>query len=127
MMRAEWEFKFTSDQLAQAAREKVAHHAARLEFWTAAQEKVMQEVRERGLSVEMSLDPRRFDGTSRGSYAPAIVVDETFQRRLNEASDKIKHHKETLAQYEGWVQVLEANGGRTYPLNADDFLYFFGK
>ena len=58
---------------------------------------------------------------------PEIVIDATYQRKLNESATKIEEHRRKVAEYDGWVQVLTANKGRTYPLHADDFLFFFGK
>lgn len=124
MKRNEWIFEFTAGKLTDATTAKMAHHKSRLEFWNAAQTAVMADVREKGLSVETSLAG---DNYSNARHGPQIVVDETFHRKLNEASAKIKEHTGKLAEYDGWLQVLCASTGRTYPLNADDYLFFFGK
>ena len=124
MLRNEWEFEFKSESLAEAARNKTEHHKQRLEFWSKEQDKVIVDVKEKGLSVEESLAGSQY--SNRG-HQPQIVVDNVFQHRLNEAASKVKEHTAKVTEYDGWRQVLEANSGRTYKLNADDFLFFFGK
>jgi hypothetical protein len=126
MKRNEWTFELKTEQLLDAATAKVAHHTQRLEFWRGAEESVMKEVREKGISVEQSLAGANYSNKSPG-YGPQIVIDETYQRKLNEASTKIREHTQKVSEYDGWCQVLTANTGRTYQLNADDYLYFFGK
>ena len=126
MKRDQWVFELPSEQLAEAAEAKRKHHEARLAFWTDAQEKVMTDVREKGIGVETSLA----HGSSTASMRygmPEIVIDATYQRKLHEASAKIEKHRMKVAEYDGWVQVLRANKGRMYPLHADDYLFFFGK
>jgi uncharacterized membrane-anchored protein YjiN (DUF445 family) len=126
MKRNEWTFELKTEALAEAAKAKAAFHAGRLEFWKSAEEGVMKDVREKGISVEQSLAGNAYSNVSRGA-SPQIVIDDTYQRKLNEASEKIREHLGKVREYDGWVQVLSANGGRTYQLNADDYLYFFGK
>lgn len=127
MKRDEWVFELKSEQLAAAARAKVEHHTGRLEFWQQAQAKVMEEVKAKGLSVEASLAGFDYGSNVSSRATPQIMVDQTYQRQLSEAHTKIIEHRKKVSEFKGWVQVLEANGGRTYPLNADDYLFFFGK
>ena len=130
MQRDKWVFKLPASQLVTAAQAKVDFHTERLAFWQDASKKTMVEIREKGISVETSLAGDNYNAgsnvTSRG-FGPQIVVDETFQRRLNEADGKIKEHIGKLKEYTGWLQVLKANDGRSYQLHSDDYLYFFGK
>lgn len=125
MQRDRWTFDLSATELAKAADAKQAHHAERLTYWKSAEEKVMADVKEKGLTVE--------EGLGAGSnvsprYGGAMIaIDVTFQKKLNECFEKIQEHQKKFAEYSGWVQVLNANTNRTYQLNADDYLYFFGK
>lgn len=125
MQRDKWTFDLPAADLTKAAESKRTHHAERFEFWNSAQEKVMAEVKEKGLEVQEGLGGGS-NVTSRYSGAQ-IVIDGTYQRKLNECFEKIEEHRRKLSEYSGWVQVLSANASRTYNLNADDYLYFFGK
>jgi hypothetical protein len=125
MKRNEWSFDITAEKLAAAAGAKQEFHTGRLNFWKSAQDKVMAEVKEKGISIEESAAGANYSNKS--GYGPEIVVDNTFQRRLAETTTKIREHTTKVSEYDGWVQVLAANAGRTYPLNADDYLFFFGK
>lgn len=42
----------------------------------------------------------------------------------SDASDLARHW---AIESGGWVQVLRAHEGHSYPLHAEDYLYFFGK
>jgi len=128
MKRQEWTFDIAAAELAKASQAKVIHHTDRLSFWKGSQEKVMQEVREKGLSIETSAAGFGYSGSNvRPKNMPQIVIDDTYQRRLEESNEKIQEHQRKLSEYEGWVQVMADNQSRTYPLNADDYLFFFGK
>lgn len=126
MQRDKWTFDLTAAELTKAAEAKRVFHAERLEFWNAAQEKVMADVKEKGLDVEEGIGAMHSNVT-RGYHGAQIVIDSTYQRQLNECFEKIEEHRTKLSEYVGWVQVLNANNSRTYSLNADDYLYFFGK
>ncbi len=125
MQRDKWSFEFKSEELAKAATAKIEFHNQRLEFWKGAQEQVMKDVRASGLNIEESAAGASYSNKS--GYGPEITVDMTYQRKLSEANAKIKEHHGKVGEYTGWAQVLEGNKGRTYTLNADDYLFFFGK
>jgi hypothetical protein len=127
MKRDGWTFEISAAALADAAKAKLQHHQGRLMHWTRARDAVMDDVRQKGISVETSMAENHYSSSVARGYEPTIVVDALFQRRLNEASQKIAEHTKKCAEYDGWVQVLSANKDRTYPLNADDYLFFFGK
>jgi hypothetical protein len=126
MRRNEWTFEMPANQIAEAAVAKLKHHEQRLAFWKKAEAEVMADVKDKGLSVETSLAGDNYSNKSR-AYGPQIVIDDIFHRRLNEAAEKIREHTDKVAEYDGWVQVLTAHKDRSFPLNADDYLYFFSK
>lgn len=122
-LRDKWEFQFASSDLVSATQSKVDHHTARLAFWKKAQEELMAEIKEKGLSIVQSAAGSSYSNTGMG---PQVAVDLTYQRRLQETSTKISEHTGKLSQYIGWLQVLKAND-KTFTLHADDYLFFFGK
>lgn len=125
MKRDEWIFDFPATKLAAAAKAKLDHHDERLKFWQAAKEKTLAEIKEKGITVSDSQSDSS-SNIQRGYHAQ-IMVDQTYQRQLNESANKIESHRDKVREYTGWVQVLEANQDRTYSLEADDYLFFFGK
>lgn len=126
MQRDKWTFELSSAELAKAAEAKREFHADRLKFWQAAQAKVMADVKEKGLEVSEGIG-QMHSNVTRAYSGAQIVIDPTYQRKLNECFEKIEEHREKVSEYAGWVQVLSANSGRNYQLNADDYLFFFGK
>lgn len=127
MQRDKWTFEFTASQLADAAKAKVTHHAERHAFWVKAQSSVMEEVKEKGLSIDSSAGGVDYGSNVSTRHMPAVVIDATYQRKLQECNEKIQEHQLRLRDYNGWLQVLTANQGRNYNLNDDDYLFFFGK
>ena len=83
-LRKEWKFQYPCSQLQEAARKKKEYHAERLKWWQAEQNKVIADVREKGLEV-------REQEITRGARGE-IVIDATYQRRLNECFSKVKEH-----------------------------------
>ena len=132
MLRQDWKFQYIAKDLAKAAATKRDHHAARLDWWNKQQESVIAEVREKGLEVSETL------AMQYGSTAPAvfrgkspagaqIIVKDEYQSKLNECASKIHQHTEKAKEYDGWVQVLEANPSKALELDIGDYLFFFGE
>lgn len=123
MNRDKWVFQITPDKLLAATKARVEHHTKRLEFWRGCKESTLAELKDKGLSVADS----QAAGTSNTRYGALVVVDPTYQRQLNESHSKIGEHHQHVVTYSGWVEVLSANPRPSYDLNADDYLFFFGK
>jgi hypothetical protein len=130
MQRDKWEFQYTSKQLLDAAKSKVDFHTARLGVWETRKKQVVEETKEKGLTVEQTEVMGYGDAmsnTRHSGYSPQIMVNAVYQRQLNEAVSKIGEHHQKLSEYESWAEVLSGNKDRTYELNAEDYLFFFGK
>lgn len=123
MQRSQWLFQYSSKDLAKAALAKVEHHRRRLKFWEEAKAKVMAEVKESGIEVSESEAGGNYSNHRR---EPRVMVRNDLQVRITECHEKIQEHQGRITEYNGWVQVLEASSA-TLPLNADDYLFFYGK
>jgi hypothetical protein len=53
------------------------------------------------------------------------MVRVDLQTRLTECHNKLQEHAAKIAEYEGWVEVLEGNPEDQLQLNSDDYLFFF--
>jgi hypothetical protein len=124
-LRDKWEFKYTARKLAEAARRKLQHHRERLKFWEDAKAKVMTEVRETGIEVSESVAGASYSNSTR-THGPQVMVRTDLQTRLSECHGKILEHNAKVAEYVGWVEVLDGNPDNQLTLNADDYLFFFG-
>lgn len=125
MLKKEWEFRYSTDDLAKAAQDKVEHHTKRLAWWEQKKEEVMKEVRDKGITVQDSVASSV--SNYKGGVNPVIMVEAGLQRDLNECQTKIMEHHRLLNEYDGWDQVLTANKGQKLSLHHEDWLYFFGK
>jgi hypothetical protein len=115
-LRREWKFQYPCSQLQEVARTKKEHHVERLNWWETQQKGVMKEVRAKGLEVR----EQEISGGRRGE----IVIDPTYQRRLNECCSKIEEHRELTTEYTTWERVFELNPSATVDLDAEDIQYF---
>lgn len=128
--RDEWEFSYTAASLAAGARGQREFRLSRVKWWTEAKDKLMTEIRESGLEVNESVAAQAgYASNSIGtrSLQPTIGVRGDLQAKLQECHAKIQQHQQAAAEYDGWVQVLEANDATTHSLTQSDWLYFFGK
>lgn len=124
MLRDKWEFQFTSRQLIDACKKRIKRHKDRRTFWKARQNKIMEEIKKRGLTVVESEGGSTYG--SKFGLGPQIAVDVTFQQKLQETSAKIKEHHAKLGQYEMWLEVLTGSPNKTYQLHTEDYMFFFG-
>lgn len=125
MNRQEWEFEYTAARLAEGALAQKEHRLSRVQFWEGAKEKVLTEIRETGIEVTESMgDSKSYNSVGMG---PQVMVRTDLQRKLTECHQKIIAHRTAAAEYDGWIQVLQANAESRLKLTQNDWLYFFGK
>lgn len=126
--RGEWEFEYTAKNLAAAAATQRDYRQSRVDVWTKQKDDLMAKVRSDGISVSESVaDKMSAYSSNLSANGPQIPIDPQMQRQLTECHAKIQAHRLALAEYDGWVQVLEANPESRLKLTQADWLYFFGK
>jgi hypothetical protein len=126
MQRDRWQFEFSAAKLQTAARAKKVHHEKRLNFWEEAKGKVMVDVKETGIEISESEAGSSYQNSSR-AYEPQVMVRADLQTRLSECHGKILEHAKKVRELEGWIQFFGARPDAMLPLNADDYLFFFGE
>src|SRR5579862_2542895 len=123
--RHEWEFEYTANKLAEGAVSQKEFRLGRVAWWKEAKGNVMQEVKDSGIEISESV------AASISNYAsntkqdgPQIMVRADLQRKLAECHSKIQSHQQASDEYEGWIQVLNANPEQRLKLTQSDWLYF---
>jgi hypothetical protein len=126
--RGEWEFEYTARLLAVGANNQKKFRLSRVDAWTEAKDKVIQEIKDTGLEINESVAAAMTSySNNTNAIAPTISINANFQRKLAECHQKIQTHTQAAAEYDGWVQVLNANPDSRLKLTQADWLYFFGK
>lgn len=125
--RKNWEFEYTAGDLAQAATAKKAFHEETLVFWKQKKNGVVAEVKEKGLEVSESLADLAYTSNLSGGMGARLVVKNEYQEQLNECHAKIVEHTTKVKEYDGWIQMLEANSKNRISLDIDDYLFFYGR
>jgi len=125
MKRNEWTFEYTASKLAEAAIVKRDAHAKKLTWWEEKKQATMKKIGESGISVQDSVAASY--SNTKGAFGPEITIDATLQRDLTECQSKIMEHHKLIQSYDGWQQVLSANGEARLALEHDDYLFFFGE
>lgn len=126
-IRGGWEFEYTAAKLADGARSQKEFRLGRVAWWTDTYNKVMAEIKEAGILVTESSAVGSASYANTKAFAPSASIDQRLQTKLTEAHQKIQGHQQAAAEYEGWIQVLEANPESRLKLTQPDWLYFFGK
>ena len=129
MLREAWKFPTPAARLAEAAQARLAYHDERVTWWTGKRAEVMARIRAEGLELDERLvlsqpNPKARDW-DRG--ATRVMVRNDLQEDLDECSAKLRFHTGKRAEYDGWVQVLQANPGTPLELDIEDWLFFFGR
>ena len=127
--RTDWEFEYTASHLATAAKAQRDFRLSRVMAWEEKKTEVMQKVKDTGLTVHEGV-AAEMAGTTYSNHAQGgahVMVDATLQRDLNDCVSKIRTHREAAAEYDGWLQVLDANPESRLKLKHDDWMFFFGK
>lgn len=129
MNRDDWEFEYTASTLASAAQAQRDHRSERVKVWEKKKAEVMAKIRDSGLTVHEGVAAGMSSyTTSNAAHGGAtVMVDTTLQRDLNECVGKIQTHRAAATEYEGWMQVLDANREARLKLKHSDWMFFFGK
>lgn len=122
--RADWEFEYTASVLAKAAHDKKTYRQARADWWENKQKEVITEIKESGLEFNESLAVAYASSAGR---APQLAVKPDLQNKIKECHEKIREHLSAVYEYDGWVQVLNANPDSRMKLKHGDWLFFFGE
>lgn len=128
MNRDDWEFEYTASTLAGAAQAQRDHRNERVQVWEKKKSEVMAKIRDSGLTVHEGVAAGMSSyTTSNAGVGATVMVDTTLQRDLNECVSKIQVHRAAATEYDGWLQVLDANREARLKLKHADWMFFFGK
>lgn len=123
--RDEWEFPYSANKLLEAATVKHTHHAARLKWWEDKKNEVVEKVKAEGIEIDESLaDANLSNSYNRGQ---SVQIRTDLVRDLQECVGKIREHRSKVGDYDAWMQVLASQGQASFPLQQEDWLFFFGK
>jgi histidinol-phosphate/aromatic aminotransferase/cobyric acid decarboxylase-like protein len=128
MLRHQWNFTYTGEELAEAARKKLEYHNARLAWWRSTREQKFDEIKKEGLTIHESVA----GGTGNTTFTftnnyqqPTVMIDNKLQNQLNECQNKVQEHMSRVKEYEGWMDVMKAQGKHSFELHHDDWQFFF--
>ncbi|MDT3668951.1 MAG: hypothetical protein ROZ37_01295 [Aromatoleum sp.] len=128
MLRENWKFDYTTDQLAEAALVKLHFHGERLAFWQGKRKAVMDTIRAEGLEVDEKISTGYANPKARDWHRSAqVMVRNDLQKDLEECLEKLEWHTARRDEYDGWQQFLRAQAGQMQQLDINDWLFFFGR
>ena len=128
MLRDQWKFRYTAEQLAEAVQQKIQYHDERHAFWNGRRENIVTQIKADGIEVnEKSVlqyaSPKMRDYAQSGD----IMIRNDLRKSLAEAYEKLAYHTGRKDTYDGWRQILTANSGLPLDLDINDWLFFFGR
>ena len=128
MLRHEWELTAKADELLSGAEKKTEYHKQRLAFWESRKAEVMTQIKETGLQVdEGPLGLQSPGSASNDPYrGPRVTIDNTLSAHVSACAEKVNWHRRMLSRYEAWREILKTQGGASFKLHHDDWIFFFG-
>lgn len=136
-LRSVWTFQYSAREVAEGAAAQRDFRKSRQDWWAAKKTEVMAQIRDGGVQISESLADQiaaqgmaaKVSNYGTTSMQPLVTIDPELMRQLAETHRKIDEHRRAVADYDGWVQVLNApaNVNKMLDLTQNDWLYFFGK
>lgn len=128
MLRDQWKFRYTAEQLAEAVQQKIQYHDERHTFWNGRREDIVTQIKADGIEVNEKYvlqygSPKMRDYQQGGD----IMIRNDLRKSLTEAYEKLAYHTGRKDTYDGWRQILTANSGLPLDLDINDWLFFFGR
>lgn len=128
MLRTDWKFTYTAAKLAEGATTKLKFHEERIVWWKKRKEDLVAEIRKDGLEISegaaLAYSHPKSRDYERGSR---VMVRNDLQEKLDECMEKLAHHTGKRLEYDGWIQVLQANAEDRLAVDIQDWLFYFGK
>lgn len=124
--RGEWQFEYATADLAKAAVTKAEFRRKRVEIWRHAKEEVMAKIKADGLEVTEDIAEKMLSASNYGQ-GPSVRVKGEYLEDMRRCVDRINVHFKSAREYEGWAEMLKAQGASRVKLSIDDWLYFFGE
>ncbi len=128
MLRDQWKFRYTAEQLAEAVQQKIQYHNERHAFWNGRREDIVTQIKADGIEVnEKSV--LQYGSPKMRDYQQGddIMIRNDLRKSLTEAYEKLSYHTGRKDTYDGWRQILTANSGLPLDLDINDWLFFFGR
>jgi hypothetical protein len=114
--RTTWKFAYRGADLIAPTQEKVDYHRERLDWWTKEQDYTVEEVRGKGIVLH--------EQPMTGGYRAQVLIDPTYQQRLDECAAKVQEHRRELEVYEMYLRAFQLNRDDLLQLDAEDLRYF---
>lgn len=132
MRKDAWKVKYTGEELLAGAKEKLAFHQGRREFWVGKKNEVIEKIKAEGITVTESLvdELGKIGYANTRSYndaGPRVQIDVALAAKVQEAAGKVHEHDAKIRAYSGWVLQLENSRDSKFQLDHEDWLFFFGK
>lgn len=126
MLRNDWKFSYTTEQLLEAAKAKLDYRLSRVSFWQSRLDEAMETLKTSGIEVTESVAAAH-GSTYNSRRGTTIQIDPKIEAQVDECQEKLKEHRTEAAAYRGWVEVFTGNPGLSLDLKYGDWLYFFGR
>ncbi len=119
-LRQQWEFNYTVQTLADAAKKRMEYHDQRRQWWETESDQAEAALKAKGFEYR----ERQLTGGSDIN----IVGDPELAKRVHQCKQKIKEHNLSAYEYQTWMHALGAKykmqPDATFPLKFDDVAYF---
>lgn len=128
MKRSKWKFQYKVQDLLEAATKKKDFYQGRLDFWSKAKDETVKKIKDSGIVFDESLANAPDQPYHNSGRQSSVYIDSTLRDDLSESERKILEHKDNVAIYEAWIEILSSQPPKNiYNLNHDDWLFFFSE
>jgi hypothetical protein len=122
--RSTWTFPKLGKDLIGPARQCLAFHAERLDFWRGQLDEATANLKAEGVTIEDLPEADAFGGTMSYRGDVSVKVDPTISLRIHKCQAKGRDHQESVREYERWVRAFEQNPDGSFDLDIDDLEHF---
>jgi hypothetical protein len=116
MNRQTHRFRYLGQQIAAACTAEVEYHEERIRFWENARDGAIAACKSAGFTVK--------EHAISGGKRAEMVIDQTFQRRVDEAVSKVSSHQSARDRYRIEAGAYGAQPSGYFDLDPDDVVYF---
>lgn len=98
-----WAFDIDKDVLFTSIQSKIEFHTERVAHWRGKLEEALTSLREEGIVLESSIDPRR----STGYQHDGVSINPKHRQALSDAQAKVESHEDRLDTYKRFARALQ--------------------
>lgn len=122
--REGWRVRVPAQTLLECCKERIAHHAAKVEYWKKEHAKAEENLRANGVKL-VNVPDSMSNSLKTTTFAVHASLDQEMANRLSQCENRVKANTLAMERFTSFKAMMSyGKGDDAFDLTVDDVLYF---